>query len=81
MRPGTLLVDVIPAAPDRGAEWEHTVALNCSLLRQTAPNVRELAARDLRLYGFCLVGGSGWTVTDTLHLGSFHRPSTMVDTA
>ena len=60
---------------------EHNLALNCSLLRQTALNIRELAARDLRLYAFCLVRGSGWTVTDTLLLGSFHRPSTMLDTA
>ena len=67
--------------PSGGADWEQTVALNCCLLRQTAPNIGELAARDLWLYGFCLVGGSGWTVTDTLLLGSFHRPSTMLDTA
>ena len=78
---GTLLVDAISTIPDRGAEWEHNLALNCSLLRQTALNIRELAARDLRLYAFCLVRGSGWTVTDTLLLGSFHRPSTMLDTA
>jgi hypothetical protein len=66
--------------PTGGAEWEHNVAPNRSQLSQTASNIGELAALDLRLYAFCLVRGSGWTVTDTLLLGSFHRPSTMLDT-
>ena len=60
-----------------GAARVSKLACTASVCAELSPTV----AVEMRCLVFGQVMGVGWTVTDTLLVGSFHRPSTMLDTA
>ena len=63
-----------------GADWEHNTAAKCVLLRCTAPCIPQLNGVSCDPSRRCR-STMWWTVADTLAVGSFHRPSTILDTA